>query len=43
MRDFDGAAARVGTMSSAGRKWNANKHQLESGLNNFDQLHSVTF
>ena len=33
MRDFDGAAARVGTMSSAGRKWNANKHQLESGLN----------
>ena len=30
MREFEGAAARVGTMSAAGRKWNANKEQLES-------------
>lgn len=31
MREFEGAAARVGTMSAAGRKWNANKDQLGWG------------
>jgi len=30
MREFEGAAARVGTMSAAGRKWNANKEQLSN-------------
>ena len=35
MRELEGAAARVGTMSAAGRKWNANKDQLGWGCDKF--------